>query len=81
MGNSGIVWIDIVFDWCVILLYDVAGAIGITYEEINVYLFVFIGPMLLLASLFLNIWQFNKLRKQLTEYMLKTTKKSTLNRF
>ena len=63
MGNSGIVWIDAVFDWCVILLYNVAHAIGITYEEINVYLFVFIGPLLLLASLFLNIWQFKRLRR------------------
>ena len=63
MANSGIVWIDIVFDWCVILLYNVAHAIGITYEEINVYLFVFIGPMLLIASLLLNVWQFSKLRK------------------
>lgn len=63
MANSGIVWIDIVFDWCVILLYDIAHAIGITYEEINVYLFVFIGPMLLIASLLLNVWQFSKLRK------------------
>ena len=63
MANSGIVWIDIVFDWCVVLLYDLAHAIGITYEEINVYLFVFIGPMLLIASLLLNVWQFSKLRK------------------
>ena len=63
MGNSGIVWIDAVFDWCVILLYDIAAAIGITYEEINVYLVVFIGPLLLLSSVCLNIWQFYLFRK------------------
>ena len=33
MANSGIPWIDAIFDWCVILLYDVAAQLGITYEE------------------------------------------------
>lgn len=56
MANSGIYWIDITFDWCVRLLYSVANAIGITYEEINVWLFVIILPVILLASLSLNIW-------------------------
>ena len=56
MANSGINWIDITFDWCVRLLYSVANAIGITYEEINVWLFVIILPVILLASLTLNIW-------------------------
>lgn len=55
MANSGIVWIDITFDWCVNLLYVVAGWLGITYEEINVWLFVFILPMILLISVSLNI--------------------------
>ena len=55
MANSGIVWIDLVFNWCVRLLYEVAGLMGITYEEINVYLFVILGPLVLLASLALNI--------------------------
>ncbi len=56
MGNSGIIWIDTVFNWCVRLLYDVAAVMGITYEEINVYLFVIIGPLVLLASILLNIY-------------------------
>lgn len=56
MANSGIVWIDLVFNWCVRLLYDVAGVMGITYEEINVYLFVFAAPVAFLASLALNIY-------------------------
>ena len=56
MANSGIVWIDLVFNWCVRLLYEVAGLMEITYEEINVYLFVILGPLAFLASLALNIY-------------------------
>ena len=45
MANSGIEWIDITFNFCVRLLYDVGNLLGITYEEINVWLFVFIWPI------------------------------------
>ena len=48
MGNSGIIWIDEIFNFCVYLLYDLASIIGITYEEINVWLFCFIWPILTL---------------------------------
>ena len=54
MANSGIYWIDVTFDWCVRLLYQFAGWLGITYEEINVWLFVIILPIALLVSLVLN---------------------------
>ena len=50
MANSGIVWIDEIFNFCVRLLYDIGEVLGITYEEINVWLFVIIWP---LASLLL----------------------------
>ena len=56
MASSGIVWIDVTFDWCVRLLYDFAAMMGITYEEINVWLFVIIGPCLLIASICLNVF-------------------------
>ena len=46
LANSGIDWIDYIFNFCVRLLYDVRSHIGITYEKINVWLFVFILPML-----------------------------------
>ena len=36
MANSGIYWIDVVFDFCVKLLNHAARILGITYEEINV---------------------------------------------
>ena len=50
MANSGILWIDETFNFCVRLLYDLGSLIGITYEEINVWLFVIIWPI---ASLLL----------------------------
>ena len=50
MANSGIIWIDRTFNFCVRLLYDIGGVLGITYEEINVWLFVIIWPI---ASLLL----------------------------
>ena len=49
MANSGIEWIDTVFNFCVYLLYDVAGILGISYEEINVWLFCVIWPLLSLV--------------------------------
>ena len=48
MANSGIYWIDIVFNVCVKILYDIAAVLGITYEEINVWLFCIIWPILTL---------------------------------
>ena len=50
MGNSGIEWIDLTFNFCVSFLYDIGVLLGITYEEINVWMFVVIWPI---ASLFL----------------------------
>ena len=49
MANSGIEWIDSVFNFCVHLLYYVAGILGISYEEINVWLFCVIWPLLSLV--------------------------------
>ena len=56
MANSGIPWIDLIFEWGVHFLYDVAGVLGISYEEINVWLFVFILPISLVLSLGLNVY-------------------------
>ena len=61
MANSGIYWIDVTFDWCVRLLYDAASLMNITYEEINVWLFVVILPTVLVISLALNIWFFSQI--------------------
>ena len=55
MANSGIFWIDVTFDWCVNLLYLVARYLNITYEEINVWVFVITLPTILLISLASNL--------------------------
>ena len=49
MANSGIEWIDTIFNFCVRLLYDMANVLGISYEEINVWLFCVIWPFLSLV--------------------------------
>ena len=41
MGNSGFDLIDFVFKVCVIVLVDLANLIGISYEAINIIIFVF----------------------------------------
>ena len=63
MANSGILWIDKTFDWCVLLLIEVASLMGITYEEINVWLFVIILPLMLMASLTFNVLLFLRLKR------------------
>ena len=50
-ANSGIQWIDYTFNYCVKLLYDIAHIIGITYEEINVWIFCVIRPILSLIMI------------------------------
>ena len=52
MANSGITWIDMTFNWAVIALYEVAGWFGITYEEINVWLFCVAWPILTLLLMY-----------------------------
>ena len=62
MANSGIAWIDTIFDWAVIALYQVAGWMGITYEEINVWLFCIAWPVvtLVLAYTALSLFRQNR---------------------
>ena len=64
MANSGIVWIDITYDFCVLLLIEIAKMIGISYEEINVWLFVIFLPLVLAVSIFLNFYLFRRLKTQ-----------------
>ena len=55
MGNSGFDLIDFVFKVCVIVLVDLANLIGISYEAINIFIFVFLQPALIL--LFFILWR------------------------
>ena len=55
MGNSGFELIDFVFKVCVLVLVDLANLIGISYEAINIIIFVFLQPALIL--LFFILWR------------------------
>jgi hypothetical protein len=49
--------IDMVFDACVRLLVFLAGQLGITYQAINVWIFVVIWPILTAALVVVVILQ------------------------
>lgn len=53
MGGSGVDWIDTIFRLCVILLVDLADFLGVSYEEINIWIFVIIWPTLTIVGI---IW-------------------------
>ena len=53
MGGSGINWIDAIFRYCVVLLVDIAKVLGISYEELNIWVFIIIQPLIILI---LFIW-------------------------
>lgn len=53
MGGSEIDWIDTIFRVCVVLLVDLADLFGISYEAINIWMFVVIWPAL---TIFGIIW-------------------------
>ena len=74
MGDSGIYWVDLIFKTCVITLVDLASILGMTYEEINVWLFVFIWPALTVYLILRNIFLRKKLRKLISKPNLFLTK-------
>ena len=39
MAGSGILWVDNLFNSCVLFLVQIASLFGVTYVELNVYLF------------------------------------------
>lgn len=48
---------DRIFDWCVNVLVYWAGIFGITYKEINVWVFVIIWPILTITLLVIIVRQ------------------------
>ena len=54
---------DQIFDWCVDVLVYWANIIGITYKEINVWVFVIIWPILTLVLVALIIWQQRRIQQ------------------
>ncbi len=60
---------DQIFDWCVQLLVYWADVLGMTYKEINVWVFVIIWPILTLMLLGIIFIQYRKIQKLSREYL------------
>ena len=58
MGESGVGWVDTIFRVCVYILVDLSEIIGISYEAINIWIFVIIQPLLIL--IFFILWRKEK---------------------
>jgi hypothetical protein len=54
---------DAIFDWCVDILVYFAGGFGITYKEINVWIFVIIWPIFTIALIILLMVQQARIRR------------------
>ena len=63
MGDSGIGWVDGVFQICVFILVDLANFLGISYEEINVWIFVIIWPLITVYQTIRILYLKSKIRK------------------
>jgi hypothetical protein len=57
---------DSIFDWCVDVLIYWAGILGITYKEINVWVFVIVWPIVTIALIVIVTLQSRRIR-QLTK--------------
>ena len=51
MGDSSSPLIDYIFQVCVVILQDIAQALGTSYEAVNIWIFVIIWPTLTIAML------------------------------
>lgn len=51
MGGSGVNWIDAIFRYCVVLLVNIAKVLGISYEALNIWVFIIIQPLIILILL------------------------------
>jgi hypothetical protein len=60
MGGSGVNWIDAIFRYCVVTLVDLAKVLGISYEALNIWVFIIIQPLIIA---FLFIWVLRLRRK------------------
>ncbi|HEU0293504.1 MAG TPA: hypothetical protein VFR47_12255 [Anaerolineales bacterium] len=54
---------DQIFDWCVNLLVYWAGILGITYKEINVWVFVILWPIITMILVAIILWQQQTIRQ------------------
>jgi hypothetical protein len=51
------------FNWCVKVLVWLADVVGMTYEEVNIWIFVIIEPLVFLVMLWILIRQYRKIRQ------------------
>ena len=54
---------DVIFDWCVNILIYWANIFGITYKEINVWVFVIIWPILTILMAIVIFRQGQRIRQ------------------
>jgi hypothetical protein len=54
---------DQIFDWCVNVLVYWANIFGITYKEINVWVFVIIWPILTIVLVAIIAWQRQRIQQ------------------
>ncbi|MGZ9222833.1 MAG: hypothetical protein ACXW4Q_12065 [Anaerolineales bacterium] len=52
-----------IFDWCVNVLIYWANIFGITYKEINVWVFVILWPLLTLLLICIIVMQYRTIRR------------------
>ena len=52
VGGSGVNWIDTIFRYCVVLLVNIARVLGISYEALNIWVFIIIQPIIILVLFF-----------------------------
>lgn len=55
--------IDQIFDWCVHILVYWAGTLGMTYKEINVWIFVILWPILTISLIAIIVQQRQIIRR------------------
>lgn len=67
-------WINSSFDWCVWVLEVIAPRIGMTYNEINIWLFVIIHPLITLGAIAAAVYYRKKfLAQSRTQSVTKST--------
>lgn len=59
--------VDLIFDFCVELLIAMGKVLGMTYNEVNVWLFVVLYPIVLLVSVMLNMYLLGKVRSKIDQ--------------
>jgi hypothetical protein len=52
-----------IFDWCVNVLIYWANVFGMTYKEINVWIFVILWPLLTLLLIGIIVMQYRTIRR------------------